>query len=138
MSSQGVPPDESFVSFPRIVAAIGGFVLLVFGGWAMVAPRSFFDAIAAFDPYNAHFIQDIGAFQLGLAATLVLAAFITQDALTAALVGVGIGALAHVVSHVLSFDSGGNLQLDIPSLSILAVLLLVAGAMRWQRRRMAN
>lgn len=120
------------------MAAIGGFVLLVFGGWAMVAPRSFFDAIAAFDPYNAHFIQDIGAFQLGLAATLVLAAFITQDALTAALVGVGIGALAHVVSHVLSFDSGGNLQLDIPSLSILAVLLLVAGAMRWQRRRMAN
>ena len=138
MSRTGISRDESPFGFPRVAAAIGGFVLLVFGGWAMVAPRSFFDAIAAFDPYNAHFIQDIGAFQLGLAATLVLAAFITQDALTAALVGVGVGALAHVVSHFLSLDSGGNPQLDIPSLSILAVLLLVAGAVRWRRGRVTN
>jgi membrane protein implicated in regulation of membrane protease activity len=104
----------------------------------MLAPAGFYESIAAFDPYNAHLIQDIGAFQLGLAATLVLAAFLTNDALTAALIGVGVGALAHVVSHLLSLDSGGNPQLDIPSLSILSVLLLVAGAMRWRRRRMAN
>jgi MYXO-CTERM domain-containing protein len=135
MSGARLPRDEPFARFPRIAAAIGGFVLIVFGGWAMVAPGGFYESIAAFDPYNAHFIQDIGAFQLGLAATLVLAAFFTNDALTVALLGVGLGTSAHVISHLLSLDSGGNPQLDVPSLSVLAVLLLVAGAVRWRRRR---
>jgi hypothetical protein len=39
----------------------------------MVDPRSFFTALAAFEPYNQHFIQDIGAFQIGLGAVLLLA-----------------------------------------------------------------
>ena len=86
-------------------------------------------------PYNAHFIQDLGAFQIGLGLTLVLAALVTSDALVAGLIGVGGGALLHVVSHLLSFNDGGNPGLDIPSLSILGVLLLIAGVMRWRQIR---
>ncbi len=117
--------------FPQVVAAIGGFTFVGFGVWALVAPSGFFDALAEFEPYNAHFIRDIGAFQIGLGATLVLAAFLTSDALTAALVGVGLGAVAHLGSHLLSLDDGGNPDLDVPSLAILGVVLLVAGVARW-------
>ena len=119
--------------FPRVAAAIGGFVFVAFGIWALVSPSGFYESVATFEPYNAHFLQDIGAFQVGLGATLVLAAFLTGDALTAALLGVGVGALAHVVSHLVGLDAGGTPEIDLPSLSILAVLLLVGGAIRWRR-----
>lgn len=106
-----------------------------FGIWAMLAPSSFYESMALFEPYNAHFIQDLGAFQIGMGTTLLLAAFITSDALVAGLLGVGIGASTHVVSHLLSLDSGGNPAFDIPFLSLLGVLLLIAGAVRWRRIR---
>ncbi|MEX1271449.1 MAG: hypothetical protein WEB55_03255 [Acidimicrobiia bacterium] len=61
--------------FPRAVAAFGGLVFLIFGLWAMIAPQSFFDSVAVFEPYNQHFVQDIGAFQIGLGAVLALAWF---------------------------------------------------------------
>lgn len=98
----------------------------------MVSPETFFENLATFEPYNAHLLQDIGAFQIGLGATLALAVFVTGDALLASLVGVGVGALAHVVSHLVSLGSGGNPEVDVPSLSVLAVLLLVGGWMRWR------
>lgn len=121
--------------YPRTIAAVGGFVLMTFGIWAMVSPVGFFEAVARFEPYNAHFLQDIGAFQVGLGAMLLLAAFVTNDALTAALVGGGAGALLHVVSHLVSLDAGGNPGVDVPSLSLLGVLLLVGGVVRWRRLR---
>ena len=62
-----------------------------------------------------------------------MAAFVTRDALVVALVGTGIGAAAHVVSHLVGTDLGGNPGLDIPSLSILGILLLIAGVVRWRR-----
>lgn len=119
--------------FPRTMAAIGGFIFLVFGVWAMAAPGSFYDQIALFEPFNRHFVQDIGAFQTGLGAVLVMAAFISSDALAVALVGSGVGAVAHVVSHLLGIDLGGTPGFDIPALSILGVLLLIAGLVRWRR-----
>ncbi len=122
-------------SFPAVAAAIGGFTFVGFGVWALVAPSGFYDAVAVFEPYNAHFVRDIGAFQVGLGATLLLAAFLTSDALAAALVGVGSGAVLHVVSHLASLDDGGTPEFDVPALSILGALLLVAGVIRWRRPR---
>ena len=119
--------------FPKTMAAIGGFVFLAFGVWALIAPVAFFERMALFEPFNAHFIQDLGAFQVGLGATLVMAAFITTDALAAALVGTGVGASAHVISHLVGLDLGGNPALDIPALSLLGVLLLAAGGIRLRR-----
>ncbi len=122
----------SMQSFPKVMAAIGGFTFLGFGVWALVAPSGFFDAVAVFEPYNAHFVRDIGAFQVGLGATLLLAALLTSDALAAALLGVGAGAALHVVSHVASLDDGGTPEVDVPFLSVLGVVLLVAGVVRWR------
>lgn len=122
--------------FPRIIAVVGGVSLLGFGLWAMIGPESFFDSLATFDPYNQHLIQDIGAFQIGLGAVLLLAGVIERaDGLVVGLVGVGVGMLAHVVSHVVGHDLGGTPAVDIPVLSILGGLLLAGGLVRWSLGR---
>lgn len=99
----------------------------------MVDPHSFFEAIATFEPYNQHFVQDLGAFQIGLGVVLLLAGVPGRaDGLTVALLGVGVGAALHTLSHVVGRDLGGTPQTDIPLFGTLAVLLLAAGALRWR------
>lgn len=111
-------------------------MLVIFGLWAMIAPESFFDSLVTFDPYNQHLIQDIGAFQIGLGAVLLLAAGPwTDDALVVVLLGVGIGMVAHVISHAVGTDLGGSPEVDIPFFSVLAGLLLAGGWARLSRLR---
>ena len=111
-----------------------GTGLVVLGLWAMAAPQSFFEQLALFEPYNQHFLQDIGAFQIGLGATLLLAGLMPRlTALTVALVGVGVGAAMHALSHLLGIDLGGKPATDIPLFSLVAVALLWAGALTWRR-----
>jgi hypothetical protein len=117
--------------YPRLVAGVGGTFLLLSGLWAMLSPRSFFDAVADFEPYSQHLVQDIGAFQIGLGAVLLLVLFI-RDSLAAGLLGVGIGSAAHVVSHLVGHDLGGTPALDIPLFSIFTVVLLSAALVRWR------
>lgn len=118
--------------FPKVVAIGGGLFFLLFGIWAMADPESFYD-LATFEPYNQHFLQDIGAFQIGLGAVLILATLRpTLESLTLALLGTGIGGAAHAVSHIIGRDLGGNPSRDIPLFVIVAALLLGAGA--WQLR----
>lgn len=118
------------------VLAVGvGAGLVMLGLWAMLDSQSFFERVALFEPYNQHFLQDLGALQIGLGAVLMLAGlFPTLDALTVALVGVGTGGALHAVSHVIGIDLGGRPAVDIPVFSGLALVLLVAGAMRWRRQ----
>ena len=110
----------------RWVTVLGGAAFVLFGVWAFVAPQSFFDALATFDPYNPHLVRDIGAFQIGLGAVLLLVAFL-PDAHGAALLGVGVGGAFHAVGHVIDRDLGGAPTTDIPVFSLLAALLLWAG-----------
>ena len=119
--------------FPRTIGVLGGVSFLASGLWAIIAPESFFNAAATFEPYNQHFVQDIGAFQIGLGAVLLLAAIRAQaDALAVGLIGVGVGSAAHAVSHVIGRDLGGKPEADIPLFAGLAMLLLVAGLVRWR------
>jgi hypothetical protein len=124
---------------PGIVAVAAGVFLLAFGIWAMAAPRSFFDAVALFEPYNQHFLQDIGAFQIGLGAVLLLPEWRpASDGLAVALLGVGIGGAAHTVSHVIGIELGGRPGSDIPLFTVLTVALLWAGIMRWREQPAAD
>jgi hypothetical protein len=116
---------------PKVAAVGGGVFFLLFGLWAMADPTSFFEQLAKFDPYNQHFIQDIGAFQIGLGAVLLLALLRPNaGVLGVALLGVGIGAAAHVVSHLVGRDLGGKPESDIPIFVLTAIVLLVGGLVR--------
>jgi len=121
---------------PRLVAIILGIGFVAPGAWAMIDPESFFDVLANFEPYNRHFVQDIGAFQVGLGAVLLLAGLSARpDALTVALLGVGLGGALHAVSHVVGRELGGTPARDIPAFAGLAVVLLAVGAVRWRQTR---
>ena len=118
---------------PRGVAVVLGIVFVALGAWAMADPRSFFATLAAFEPYNQHFLQDIGAFQVGLGSVLLLAGVpVRADGLAIALGGVGIGSALHTVSHVAGRDLGGTPETDIPTFGVMTVLLLAASALRWR------
>ncbi len=111
------------------MALAAGAAFVAFGTWAFLAPRSFFDTVATFDPYNEHFLHDIGAFQIGLGAVLLLGALI-DDALAAVLWGVGAGNVVHVVSHIIDRGEGGNPARDIPFFAVVSLVLLAAAAAR--------
>lgn len=141
MAPSDIDRDRSAVgnSLPRVVAIVGALGFIAVGVWAMVDPRSFFDAVARFEPYNQHFLQDIGAFQVGLGVVLVLAGLSARpDGLSVALVGVGVAAALHAVAHVVGRDLGGAPERDIPVFAAMAVVLLVAGALRWNHVRGAT
>jgi uncharacterized protein YjeT (DUF2065 family) len=114
--------------FERTVAATGA-VFLVAGLWAFLAPASFFEAAATFEPYNVHLIRDIGAFQIGIGAVLVVAVLV-RDALLAALAGAATGAVFHLAGHLIDRDLGGDPAVDIPAFGLVAVLLVAAATSR--------
>ena len=116
------------MKFARVVAVAGGLFLVVLGIWALIDPRSFYEQLATFPPYNRHFMHDVGAFQVGLGVTLLIA-LVWADALGVALAGVGVGAALHAVSHWVDRDLGGRSS-DPYTLSILAIAFLVAAGMR--------
>lgn len=117
---------------PRVIAALGGVTLLAFGLWAFLDPRSFYDGVAVWPPFNEHFIHDIGAFQIGLGSTLLLA-LVRGDALFVALVGVGGGAAVHAAAHWIDRDLGGKSS-DPWVMTALATLLLAAAVLRQRGR----
>lgn len=114
------------------VAVVIGLFNLVLGAWAFVAPRSFFDAVATFEPYNRHLLHDVGAFQAGLGATL-LGAVVWRDALFVALAANGLAAALHFVSHLVDRDLGGRAS-DPVGLGILMVVVVAAALYRIRGR----
>ncbi len=108
------------------LTALGAVFFLCLGLWAFFDASSFFDELADFPPYNAHFIHDIGAFHAGLGAVLALALLFPRDGVLVALGGVGSGAVLHFIAHVRDHDLGGS-DSDTILLGVLG-LLMVAGA----------
>jgi hypothetical protein len=119
-----------------VVAVLAALNFLFLGAWAFLAPRSFYDNVATFEPYNLHLLHDLGAFQLAIGASL-LAALFWSDGLTVALAGAAVGAVVHDVGHFMDRDLGGRSS-DPWALGLLAVLLLVALALRIRVRRRAG
>ena len=100
-------------------------VWILNGLWAFLSPRSFYDRLATFPPYNVHFLHDIGAFSIGLGAVIALA-LVGWSALRSALVGVGIGSAVHVVSHLVDYERKPSVS-DIALLGAFTVVTVAAG-----------
>ena len=115
----------------RAVALIGIAFWVIFGAWAFAAPAAFYDAVATYPPFNAHFLRDAGAFMLGLGAGLATALW-WRDALAAALAGSGVAAVFHTAGHVIDRELGGSLG-DTLGLAVLAVALVVAAVAQHRR-----
>jgi hypothetical protein len=116
------------VKLSRVIALLVGVFLVVFGLWAFFGTRSFYDQIATFPPYNRHLIHDIGAFQVGLGATLLIAVA-WADALGAALAGNGAGAFLHAAAHWWDRDLGGKSS-DPYVITLLAAVIVAAALAR--------
>lgn len=115
---------------PRLIAAAAGLFFVGLGLWAFFDPRSFFERLATYPPYNRHLFHDIGAFQIGIGVTLLLA-LRWRDVLGVALAGAGIGSAVHAISHWVDRDLGGRSS-DPWAVTLLAVVILWAAS---ERRR---
>lgn len=91
--------------FIAAVTTLVGLATATIGVWALFGPRSFAD-FAGFG-FHEHFLHDIGAFQLGLGVTLLLAV-LWSDALATAMAGFFVANTAHTVNHVVDLDLGGS------------------------------
>ena len=105
-------------------------MLIAAGMWAVLDPRGFYDGVATWPPYNVHFLHDIGAFQIGLGAALLLG-LTRRRALFVVLAAVALGQSVHAVVHVLDRDLGG--KPSDPIVMVLFAAFLWAGA--WAARR---
>jgi len=114
-------------------AAVGALFFAVTGAWAMLSPHSFFDVLATYPPYTRHLFHDAGAFQLGIAASLI-AGIAGRSGLAVGLWAGAVGSTLHAVSHWVDRNLGGR-STDPYLLTALAALL-VAGliAVEVQRR----
>jgi hypothetical protein len=117
-----------------IIAGVGGVFFLFFGLWPLIDPQDFFEEVADFPPYNEHFLHDVGAFQIGLGLTLILALIWRSEALMVALAGTGVAAALHVWAHIADEDQGGSSS-DTIFLAVLAALLLGGAVWEFTRKR---
>ncbi|MCA1726989.1 MAG: hypothetical protein LC722_04880 [Actinobacteria bacterium] len=118
--------------FVTVVAWGAALTFLVTGAWAFLAPRSFFDVVATYPPYNVHLFHDLGAFQLGIGAALV-AGLLGRGGLATGLWGAAAGTVVHALSHVMDADRGG--RSSDPVLFGLLAAVIVAALVSAERRR---
>jgi hypothetical protein len=132
-AKQGLRPQRQAGRASRVF--VGSVVLLCavsmlgIGLWALLAPGSFAGWIS-FPPYNEHLIHDVGAFQIGIGAVLLLS-LLSSDALVVALGGFLVGGTVHVFNHAVDSDLGGHAS--DPWL-LAAQVLLAAAALAVQLR----
>ncbi|WP_138760231.1 hypothetical protein [Modestobacter altitudinis] len=117
------------------MVAVCGIAMGAFGAWALLAPASFADAID-FPPANEHLLHDVGAFQLGIAATL-LSAVLVEDSVTVALIGFLTADVIHTVNHLTDLTLGGHAT-DALLLGALAVVAFGALLLRLRSDRPSN
>src|SRR5262249_21638934 len=108
------------------VTAVVGVTTAGIGIWCLIDPNSFADVVR----FNAHrhFLHDVGAFQLGLGATLLLA-LIWADALATARAGFIVANTVHTVNHVIDLDVGGSIA-QAWILGAVSVALVLAFMLR--------
>jgi hypothetical protein len=113
------------------ILALAGAGMLAAGIWAGVAPRSFARFVVF--PYHQHFLHDLGAFQVGIGVTLLLA-LVWRDAASVALAGFLVANTLHAVSHAADLELGGRTS-DPYAIGVLSLLVAAALVLRVRQVR---
>jgi PPOX class probable F420-dependent enzyme len=108
------------------MTALIGLLTAGIGVWCLIDPRSFAEVVGF--PAHEHFVHDVGAFQVGLGVTLLLA-LVWSDALATALAGYIVANTVHAVNHIVDLDLGGS-ALQAWGLGGASVLLVIAFVLR--------
>jgi PPOX class probable F420-dependent enzyme len=111
------------------VTLLAGLGTATTGVWSLTAPGSFAKLVDF--PYHEHFLHDLGAFQLGIAAALLLA-LIWSDALATALAGFLLANTVHAVNHAIDLHLGGHAW-DVWALAVLSLAAALALGLRLRR-----
>lgn len=129
----------------RIGLAILGIPNLIVGGWALFAPRSWYEDfpatgrgwVAVFGAYNEHFIQDIGTAYLGFGTLLVFACFRPSYLLVrGALLAFLVFAVPHLLIHVFVRESlsttgyVGTLAPQVLAVAVAGWLMIRSASLR--------
>lgn len=116
---------------PDVLCVAFGLPWLLQGIWAFLAPRSFFDTLATFEPYNRHLLHDIGALEIAVGVGACAVA-LTKRAVNVGLAGLATFEVLHLLSHIIDRDLGGRPAFDITALGVPAVLtvLVLAASIR--------
>jgi hypothetical protein len=117
----------------RVITAVIGVLFVALGLWALFSPHAFFSGIAHYPPYNKHLFHDVGAFQIGIGTTMLLALF-RRDALGVVLLGTSVGTVLHAISHIIDRNLGGKSS-DPITISLIGVAVLVATALHFSVRQ---
>ena len=120
----------------RVIGAVIGAFYVVTGGWSLLAPLSFFSAVANFAPANIHLLHDLGAFQVGLGLALTMPVVLGAP-LRASLIAVLGASILHVGAHIEDVNLGGHPYTDLPALTLICVALAVALVIDMKKRRAA-
>ena len=110
--------------FVRLVCILIVVFAVGTGMWAFLAPKSFYDNLAEFPPYNRHLFHDIGAFSVGMGMAVVFA-LARWGSLRVALSAAAVGNVLHGISHIVDRDLGGR-STDPWSLSFVAIVTVAA------------
>jgi hypothetical protein len=110
----------------RPVLAVLGIYHLVLGAVMVLAPRDFFEQIAAYGPYNDHYIRDIATFYLALGGCLLVAVARPSwqvPLLTLALVQYAL----HLLNHLWDIADSDPAWIGPANVAALALIAFVIG-----------
>jgi PPOX class probable F420-dependent enzyme len=124
-------PGPSRIFATAVLVAVGALTFAA-GVWTLTSPDSFAEFVG-FERHR-HFVHDIGAFNLGIGTTLLLAAA-WADAAAVALAGFLVGNTVHTVNHIVDLDIGGRGRdpwiLAWGSVLVLAALVVRMRQLGW-------
>jgi hypothetical protein len=126
----------------RVVLWLLAASAVLVGGWAQLAPRSFYDDfpgagrhwVSVDGAYNEHLVRDVGGLNLALAVVTILAAvWLTRSLVQAASGAWLVYSVPHLVYHAVNldayraFDKFGNMvSLGLAVVAPLALLVATA------------
>jgi len=128
----------------RLVLLRSGLGLLaatqaVIGGWALLAPRAFYNGfpaaghawVALLPPYNEHLVRDVGALSLAITVMLVVAAVTADRRVSAtALAAYAVYAVPHTLFHGLHLH-GFSVEDAIAQMGGFVFQLVLIAATGW-------